>query len=145
MSRDLEDLEPVTREMAWRLIGAAAVLGMEVYVVHTYRSEAEQDRLWRLGRNNAGEVVDRGAVVTNAEGGDSWHNYRRAIDLAFEEIGGKPTWVEAREGDWNLLGLLGERCGMAWGGRTGVGTKGDMGHFQFTDGMTIREARYGGI
>lgn len=141
MSRDLERLEPVTREMARRLIGAAAICGMELYIVHTYRSAAEQLVLYRQGRNEQGEVVDRSQVVTNAKPWYSWHNYGRAIDVAFEDLLGKPTWVELRPGDWQLLGQLGERIGFEWGGRTGVGTKGDLGHFQFRDGSTLEEAR----
>ena len=145
MSRDLDTLEPVTREKARRLIGAAAAVGMEVFVVHAHRSESEQEALWQLGRNDAGEVVAPRLVVTNARSGDSWHQHRRAFDLAFEEVDGKPTWMETREGDWRLLGLMGERVGLEWGGSDTVGTKGDLGHFQFRDGMTIRQARYGRI
>ena len=143
MSRLLSELEPVTREMAHRLIGAAAILGMELFVIHTYRSHEEQDALYAIGRS------EPGPKVTNAKGGESWHNCRakdgkpasRAIDVAFEEAGSqRPTWANQtakQQERWTLLGAIGGQIGLAWGGLPGVAAAGDLGHFEFRDGMTI--------
>ena len=117
MSRALSDLEPVIEQMAHRLIGAAATIGMELYVVHTFRTIEEQDAIYAKGRTAPGDVV------TNVKGGASYHNYGLAFDVAFEDEYGKPVW----DGPWDLLGRLGEQIGLEWGGRW---TKPDMGHFQ---------------
>lgn len=146
MSRLLSELEPVTREMAHRLIGAAAILGMELFVVHTDRTHEEQDALYAIGRS------EPGPKVTNAQGGKSWHNCRaadgapasRAIDVAFEEAGSqRPTWANQtaeQQERWTLLGALGRQIGLEWGGLPAVAARGDLGHFQNRGGMTIEEA-----
>ena len=151
MSRLLSELEPVTREMAHRLIGAAAILGMELFIVHTYRSHEEQDALYAIGRS------EPGPKVTNAKGGESWHNCEtasgapasRAIDVAFEEMGSqRPTWANQsaeQQERWTLLGVLGGRIGLEWGGLPAVAAAGDLGHFQFRDGMMIEETNGGAV
>lgn len=45
------------------------------------RTIAEQDALFAKGRNAQGQVVDPSAVVTNARGGQSPHNYGLAVDV----------------------------------------------------------------
>ena len=137
MSRLLSDLEPVTREKALRLVAAAPlVLGRELFVVHTYRTYAEQDALYAKGRS------EPGPVVTNARGGESWHNFRRAFDVAFEHEGtSRPDWSTA--GDkldaWQKLGILGEAIGFTWGGR--FSRLKDFGHFHYDAGMSLDRAR----
>ena len=121
MSRSLDDLEPVVREKAHRLIGVCATLGMELYIVHTYRTVEEQDEMYAQGRTEPGEIV------TNLQGGASQHNFGRAIDVAFEDEMGKPTW-DAPLDQWQLLGLIGERIGFTWGGRWE--RLRDYGHFE---------------
>lgn len=133
MNRSIELLEPVTQEKVRRLIAAAAAVGMEVYVVTAYRTYDEQDKLFAQGRTTPGNKV------TNAEAGQSWHNFARAVDLAFEDVYGKPVWDEAQKGDWQLLGLMGERMGLTWGGR--IEGLGDYGHFAWQGGMTREQAR----
>lgn len=145
MSRDLTHLDPETREMAHRLIGVAAILGMELYVVHTYRSREEQDALYAQGRTAPGPRV------TNACRGKSYHNCTRqgqpaarAIDIAFEAgARQQPSWSSATPEDkrrWELLGQAGEQIGFEWGGRDGTAAHGDLGHFQNPGGMTAEEA-----
>ena len=45
-----------------------------VYIYCGYRSSREQDELYKIGRETPG------SKVTNARGGQSFHNYGRAID-----------------------------------------------------------------
>ncbi len=137
MSRLLADLEPVTREKVYRLIAAAPlVLGRELFIVHTLRTYEEQDELYAQGRTKPGKKV------TDARGGQSWHNFGRAIDFAFEERGTqRPTWSTAGDAieDWRLLGQMGEAIGLEWGGRfEGLG---DFGHFHYSAGMPLDRAR----
>ena len=139
MSRKLADLEPITQEKALRLIAAAPlVLGRELYIVGGLRSYDEQDALHAIGRDG-----DDGRIVTNARAGESWHNFGRGIDFAFEEHGTqRPTWSNTTskdQRDWRLLGEMGEAIGLEWGGR--FESLGDFGHFHFSDGMNIDKAR----
>jgi peptidoglycan L-alanyl-D-glutamate endopeptidase CwlK len=142
MSRLRTHLERNTRQRLIRLVAAAPlVMDRELFVVHTWRSRKEQDQLYAQGR------TEPGPIVTNAKGGESWHNlallgapepipYSHAFDVAFEEDGTqRPTWdnqTEEDKADWQLLGDMGERIGLAWGGDWG-----DLGHFHWTGGMTL--------
>ena len=107
MSRALSDLEPVIEQMAHRLIGAAATIGMELYVVHTFRTIEEQDAIYAKGRTAPGDVV------TNVKGGASYHNYGLAFDVAFEDEYGKPVGYRP----WEPLGGLGGTTGREGGVR----------------------------
>jgi peptidoglycan L-alanyl-D-glutamate endopeptidase CwlK len=77
-----------------------------------YRSFEEQDRLFAKGRTAPGKKV------TGARGGESWHNYGVAADLAFYNEGGNITWPET--GDyarlWTRYGELAKQQGLRWGG-----------------------------
>lgn len=128
----------MTREKIIRLLAAAPlIMGRELYIVATHRSYEDQDKLYAQGR------TAEGRIVTNARGGESWHNFGRAIDFAFEEAGTqRPTWsntTRQEQDDWRLLGQIGERIGLSWGGRfEGLG---DFGHFHHSGNMTIDKAR----
>lgn len=136
MSRLLADLDLVTREKARRLITASTAVGMELFVVHTHRTYAEQDALFEQGRSEPGRIV------TNARGGESWHNFRRAIDVAFEDHMGDPKWDDLTDDeidDWELLGLMGKKIGLVWGGDWAIG---DYGHFHYqAPGETLGSVR----
>lgn len=127
MSRKLEDLIPVVGSRALWLQNRAAVSGHPLLITQTLRTYAEQDALYAQGRTAPG------ARVTNARGGESWHNFGRAFDVAFV-VGGAVTW----DGPWEMIGAMGEACGLEWGGRW---AHPDRPHFQLTEGLTLAEAR----
>jgi peptidoglycan L-alanyl-D-glutamate endopeptidase CwlK len=129
MSRSLDDLEVETRIMAEALIEQAEAAGFPIVVTQTYRSHAEQDALYAQGRTAPGRIV------TNARGGFSWHNFRRAFDVAFRRPRGGVSW----DGPWETLGELGEAIGLEWGGRW-KGLK-DRPHFEHRGGLTLAQAR----
>jgi hypothetical protein len=104
--RDLSHLTPATREKVNRLLDAIRNAGLSVMVTDGYRSFAEQDDLYAQGRTRPG------AKVTNARGGQSFHNVRRAVDLCFLDGQKRPSW----SGPWNRLGSLGRAAGLKWGG-----------------------------
>ncbi len=146
MSRLLVDLEPITREKVLRLIAASPlVLGRELFIVHTHRSYEEQDRIYAQGR------TDEGRIVTNAKGGESWHNMTwadgtpvsHAIDFAFEERGTQhPTWANSTTEErkaWQLLGAMGKAIGFVWGGD--FENLKDFGHFHRSGGDSIDKWR----
>lgn len=49
--------------------------GLDILIYCGYRSNDEQNTLYRQGRETSGKIV------TNARGGQSFHNYGRAIDF----------------------------------------------------------------
>jgi peptidoglycan L-alanyl-D-glutamate endopeptidase CwlK len=82
--------------------------GVEVKLSCTYRSNAEQNALYALGR------TIKGAKVTNAKAGQSPHNYQPsfAIDVFFTVNGvvdWSPKWFTA-------FSKFMKTTGISWGG-----------------------------
>lgn len=110
----------------------------------TLRTFAEQDGLYSQGRSKPGKIV------TNAKGGQSYHNYGLAIDIVllvdrdkngtFETASwdvktdfdgdGKSDWIE-------VVGVF-KRHGWEWGGDWRFV---DQPHFQKTFGFSISQLR----
>jgi len=86
--------------------------GVDMRVTDGFRSFQEQDNLYEQGRTRPGNRV------TNARGGQSWHNYGVAMDSTFQDPNGQPHWRE--DGDyarlWQRYGEVGQRHGLEWGG-----------------------------
>jgi peptidoglycan L-alanyl-D-glutamate endopeptidase CwlK len=74
-SRKLEDLLPPVRERVERMIAACDAEGIDLLVTSTYRDNASQEALYAQGRTAPGRIV------TNARAGQSYHNYRCAVDV----------------------------------------------------------------
>lgn len=78
----------------------------------SFRSFEEQDGLYAKGRTRPGQRV------TNARGGESFHNYGVASDIAFYNESGGITWPE--QGDyaklWTRYGEHAKKQGLSWGG-----------------------------
>lgn len=70
-----------------------------------YRSYDEQNKLYAQGRTIPGKII------TNAKGGQSYHNFGLAIDYVFIDKRGW-TWT----GDYNKVGQIAKDCGLEWGG-----------------------------
>jgi peptidoglycan L-alanyl-D-glutamate endopeptidase CwlK len=82
-------LHPSLREEANKIyadICAAMPAGVVCRFTHTLRTFAEQDALYQLGRSKPGKVV------TNAKGGQSFHNYGLAIDFVLL-VNGSVSWT----------------------------------------------------
>ena len=128
-SRSLDDLEPETRRRAKRFIEECAAAGIDVLIYCTHRSNAEQDALYAQGRSAPG------AVVTNARGGQSWHNWRRAFDFV-PLVGGKAAWNDADL--YRRAGIIAEQCGLEWAGRW-TGKLRETAHCQHRGGYTLAQ------
>jgi D-alanyl-D-alanine carboxypeptidase len=74
-----------------------------------FRSVAEQDALYQMGRTRAGNKV------TWAQGGQSPHNYGCASDWTIFE-GGKPLWMPISDLRWRTYQQAIEKIGARWGG-----------------------------
>lgn len=95
-----------------------------------YRSTEEQDMLYAQGRDG-----HSGKRITNAKGGESYHQYGCAADCV-PVLGGKPLW-EAHI-MFDRIGLLGQSLGLTWGGNF---RSVDKPHFEITGGLTTSEMR----
>lgn len=105
-----------------------AANGIKVILTAGYRSIQEQNSLYAKGRTKPGKKV------TNARGGESWHNFGLAGDYAFV-INGKVTW----NGPWPIFGKVARECGLEWGGD--FKTILDRPHVQWTRGKTLAQMR----
>lgn len=80
--------------------------------VSGFRSFERQAAIYAQGRTLPGNVV------TNANAGESAHNYGCATDWTyFKSIRGKmtPTWPDPRDPIWNEYGKVIESIGLKWG------------------------------
>lgn len=141
-SRSLRDLLPQVRARAIEFIAAVELeFGVKMLVLSTFRDAEAQDDLYTVGRR--GKPGER--IITNAKGGESWHNFQCAWDMV-PLIDGVPQW-ENRE----LLEKIGRKAiafDLVWGGDwDGDGEKDktdwDLVHFQWTGGITLADLRQG--
>ena len=134
-SRSLDDLVPPARERAVLFQTTCALYGMDILIYCTYRSEEEQDDLYAQGRTKPGRIV------TNARGGESWHNHRCAFDFV-PLVAGKPAWDDANL--YRKAGVIAESVGLEWAGRW-KGSLRETAHCQYTGGLTLAELRSGKV
>ncbi|EAH4447205.1 M15 family metallopeptidase [Listeria innocua] len=85
--------------------------GIYICVVNPcYRSYAEQNALYEQGRTKPG------AIVTNAKGGQSNHNYGVAVDLCLYTNDGKDVIWETNTKRWKRVVAIAKSVGFKWGG-----------------------------
>lgn len=121
-------IQPLVFRTAQKVLKEMGKMGYDVMVYQGYRSIEEQDALYAQGRTKPG------AKVTNARGGDSFHNYGVAIDIVFV-VNGKPSWSNNHA--WKTLGNVGKKHGFEWGGDWTDFP--DRPHFQMTMGYTLSD------
>ena len=132
-SRNLADLNEPTRARAVLFVQACIAAGIEVLIYCTFRDVKEQDGLYTLGRTKPGKIV------TNARGGDSWHNWRSAFDFV-PMIAGKPQWGDVKL--YSKCGVIAENVGLEWAGRWSGSLK-ETAHCQYTGGVTLAQIKLG--
>ena len=128
MSASREGLNPEFAQKLNLFEKKLAENGIKIILTAGYRSIAEQNSLYEKGRTQPGKKV------TNARGGDSWHNYGRAADYAFV-VNGKVTW----NGPWQTFGKIAVQCGLEWGGN--FKSILDRPHVQWRQGKTLEQMR----
>jgi hypothetical protein len=124
-TRLLAKLYPPFAQKIRELLTAARNAKLDVILHSTFRSVSEQQAIFNKRDGSS-----------MARGGFSWHNYGLAADVVFNDGNGGPSW--GAKNPWQQLGEIGESLGLEWGGRW-KRIK-DLGHFQFTYGLTIKEA-----
>lgn len=93
------------------------------------RTEQEQDNEFAKGRDAEGNIIDKHAVVTNARGEYSWHNFGLAVDCEPVEKDNTIDW-NADHPHWKLMEKIGVSLGLT-SGATWVRLV-DAPHFQLT-------------
>jgi peptidoglycan L-alanyl-D-glutamate endopeptidase CwlK len=132
-SRKLEDLIPQAKERVERFIALCHEQGIDLLVTSTFRDNESQGELYEQGRTRPGKIV------TNAKPGESWHNYRCAVDVV-PLVNGKPNW-DGSDPIWQTIGELGEQAGLEWAGRWRSFK--ELAHFQYTGGLTLADLKSG--
>lgn len=128
---DLQNLTPETKRKMGMAQRAWLAAKEDIIITQGYRSSAEQNALWQIGRDKNGKIIGR--TVTNAKGGQSQHNFGKAFDICFLK-NKKAYYPPANDPVWEKVGAIGEKCGLIWGGRWTIKKEGivDKPHFQTT-------------
>jgi len=132
-SRSLDELLPPVKARVDQFLADCKNHGIDLIVTSTYRDFESQNALYAQGRTTGG------SIVTNAKGGQSFHNYKCAIDIV-PIVGGKPVW-DARNLIWNKIGSLGKLAGLDWAGDWK--TFKELAHFQYTGGLNLADLNAG--
>jgi peptidoglycan L-alanyl-D-glutamate endopeptidase CwlK len=132
-SRSLDDLLPQVRERVQAFLDACKVQGIDLLVISTFRDAESQNALYLQGRANPGKVV------TNAQAGQSFHNYRCAVDVV-PIRDGKLVW-DAKDAVWQAIGKIGKDQGLEWAGDWKRFK--ELAHFQYTGGLTLAQLQQG--
>lgn len=135
-SRNLDELHPYVKQLALNLIDRCKREGVELVVTSTYRDNESQNALYAQGRSKPG------SIVTNAKGGQSFHNWRVAFDIV-PLRNGKPIWGTAGvDGQiWQAIGAIGVEEGLEWAGNWKKFK--EYPHFQYTGGLTLADFNAG--
>lgn len=153
----ISGLHPVVKAATVALIERCYARGVNILITQGLRTIAEQNNLFAQGRTQAElntvglsnvKAQPNKAMVTNAKGGTSYHNYGLAIDFALLLSDGKQvSWDLKRDGDgdkvadWTEVVQEAKALGFEWGGDF-VSIK-DAPHFQMTFSLTTTQLRAG--
>lgn len=108
-------LHPKVAEKADILKEKAEEKDITIQITDGFRTDEEQDALYAQGRTESGNIV------TNAKGGESYHNYGLAVDFAVE-ADGEVIWDVNHDGndngisDWEEVAEIAKNLGFTWGG-----------------------------
>lgn len=106
-------------------------VGVPCIITAAYRSVEEQNGLYKQGRETSGPIV------TNAKGGESFHNYGVAFDVMPLE------GYNISDKKWRQLKTIGNLMGYEWGGDWKDFV--DKPHFQLVYKYTIKDFQEGKI
>lgn len=108
--------------------------GINIEIVESLRTFDEQNDLYKIGRRG----IEGEKIVTNARGGDSYHNYGLAFDVEVYKKNGRKDW--GFKGDnWKKVVEEAKRQGFEAG--IDWDDPYDPPHFQNTCGKTLSELK----
>jgi peptidoglycan L-alanyl-D-glutamate endopeptidase CwlK len=108
---------PRLSDAIYKLSTQLAVEGVYIIVAQGLRTISEQQALWQKGRNADGSYIDpihHTGVVTNAQGGHSYHNLGLAVDCDVLNKDGSIDWNPEHPA-WKRMEALGVSLGMVSG------------------------------
>jgi len=119
----LAQVYPRLADLIEKLSTRCILEGFYITVAQGLRTVEEQQALYEQGRTTPGKIV------TNAQGGHSWHNFGLAVDCYPEDSDGKVDW-NADHPHWKTM----ERIGVSLGLTSGANWVRivDAPHFQIT-------------
>ncbi len=127
-----EAVLPLVQRQADKILAEMAAIGHPMRITEGFRSIERQNALYAQGRTT------KGSIVTNAKGGESFHNYGNAIDCVFINEG-----YNAPEQLWQVFGLVGKKHGFEWGGDW-TNFK-DRPHLEMKLGYTLKDYQQGKV
>lgn len=135
-------LNPTVLEAGKELVCKAYEAGIPILITQGFRSFYEQTELYKKGRTEPGQIV------TNAQAGESYHNYGLAIDFALlNHEGSRALWDTYAdldndgERDWMEVVRIAKNLGFEWGGDWSSFK--DYPHFQMSFGLSINDLQRG--
>ncbi|WP_309252343.1 M15 family metallopeptidase [Paenibacillus spongiae] len=140
-ANQVKELHPVIAQKKEELAKKVKKKGIAILITDDFRSAAHQDELYNQGRTSGGKVV------TNARGGESYHNYGLAIDFALRTKSGDVVWDMDYDGnkngrsDWMEVVDIAKELGFEWGGDWPDFP--DYPHLQMSFGLTISDLQRG--
>lgn len=135
MGRKLEELDPKVQAAAQAAKDECKALGLDFVVTCTYRSGEEQSALYAQGRTKPG------LIVTNAKAGQSFHQFRVALDL-YPIVNGKPDLNGVALKTWKAVAAVFKKYGFEWAWEWKSFR--EMPHFQMTGGHPLAYFQAGG-
>lgn len=117
-SRDPKELTSQAQALWHQLHDECAKVGIDLILTSTYRDVESQNDLYAIGRTKPGKIV------TNARGGESFHNYRIAFDVV-PVVNGKASWNDLSL--WKRVSGIGKKLGLVSGADFSIR---DYPHFQ---------------
>ncbi|GGG08367.1 M15 family metallopeptidase [Paenibacillus abyssi] len=135
------ELHPTVLAKKNELVAETRKIGITIMITDGFRSHEEQNIIYEQGRTAIGQIV------TNARGGESYHNYGLAIDFALRLADGSVIWDLEHDGngngksDWMEVVGIAKGLGFTWGGDWDRFP--DYPHLQMDFGYSIRELQRG--
>lgn len=129
----LAEVHPKLAEKVRSMAELLALENIEIRVVQSVRSWANQQALYNEGRDAQGNIANPKQVVTHAQPGHSYHNFGLAVDVApFNGV--IPDW-NANHPAWKRIVAIGESVGLVSGANWR--TFPDWPHFQLTGQLPV--------
>lgn len=132
----LGGLLPVLAVRARCMVELCAHEGIAILITQGLRTWEEQDALYAKGRTLA--PLGKQHIVTNAKGGQSFHNFGLAFDVVVLDSVGKADW-DITHPSWKRSAEIGKSLSLEWGGDWKSFK--DMPHFQYVGDLTTARCR----
>lgn len=123
----IKTLHPLIRDKASAFVNAVQdQLGVTLRINSAYRNNTQQAALYAQGRTTPGNIV------TNANAGESYHNYGLAMDISAIKDG-----KHSYNLDWEAISTIAKNLGFSWGGDWK--NLADKPHFQMDFGLSTTQ------